>query len=79
LAEGKNFDVVRVVCDAARSVRGVREGEAGSDAEEDLMGDPIKVFALRLDREPGLEAGERADLELVFREVWNRYQEEGEE
>lgn len=79
LAEGKDFDVVRVVCDAARSVRGVREGEAGPDAEENLMGDPIKVFALRLDREPGLEAGERADLQLVFREVWNRYQEEGEE
>ncbi len=74
LAEGKDFDVVRVVCETGAALSGVSEAEAAG-AEEDLMGEPLKVFGLRLDREPGLEAGEREELELAFQEIWNRYQE----
>lgn len=78
LAEGKDFDVVRVVCESGTARSGVGDDESAG-AVEDLMGDPLKVFALRLDREPGLEAGEREELELAFLEIWNRYQEgEGE-
>jgi len=74
LAEGKDFDVVRIVCETGVTLSGVSEAEAAV-AEEDLMGDPLKVFGLRLDREPGLEAGEREELEMAFQEIWNRYQE----
>lgn len=80
VAEGKSFDVVRVVCARPRQVSGISEGDLGSDTdEENLLGDPVKVFALRLDREDEFEEGERESLELLFRQVLDQHQQEGGE
>ncbi|MGI9244037.1 MAG: exonuclease subunit SbcD [Verrucomicrobiales bacterium] len=74
LTAGQEFDVVRVMCESRRSIPGISSGES-AEGQEDLLGDPLKVFSLRLDREPGLEDGERRELQMAFQEVWNRLQE----
>ena len=80
VAAGKSFDVVRVVCSRSRQVSGIGEEDLGSDAdEENLLGDPVKVFGLRLDREEEFEEGERESLELLFRQVLERHQQEEKE
>lgn len=79
VAEGKSFDVVRVMSARAKRVAGVTQEElAGEDAmEENLLGDPAKVFALRLDREDDLGEAERESLALAFRQMLEKHQQEG--
>lgn len=77
-ADGKEFDVIRVICARKRSVTGVREGEIDAESgEENLLGDPLEVFGLRLDREDTFEEGEREALQLAFRQVLERHNEDG--
>ena len=78
VAEGKDFDVVRVVCSRPRNVAGIGSTDlADAAGEESLLEDPAKVFALRLDREEAFEEGERESLELLFRQVLEHHQQEG--
>jgi len=75
-AEGRPFEVVRVVCAKSASVAGVTQAELEDDSgEENLLGDPSKVFGLRLDREESFEEGEREALELAFRQMLEKHQE----
>jgi exonuclease SbcD len=78
IAEGKDFDVVRVVCERLRNLDGVRAGDADDGSEEDLLSDPVKVFGLRLDQEDGFEDAEREALALAFREILDGLEQEGE-
>ena len=75
-AEGKPFKVVRVVAAGRRRTSGVSTEDAGGDAGEDLLQDPVEVFRLRLDREEGIAENEREAIELAFRQVVERHREE---
>ena len=72
IAEGQDFDVVRVVCERLRNLDGVGARDANGGGEEDLLDDPGKVFGLRLDQEDGLQAEEKEALELAFREIFDQ-------
>jgi exonuclease SbcD len=76
LTAEQDYEVVRVVCERLLAVDGARVVEGADGSEEDLLGDPIKVFELRLEREIGLEDEERAALELAFREVFECMEQE---
>ncbi len=67
-AEGKPFEVVRVISASAAELQGLSLGEVEitPDEADDLLADPARVFALRLDGEDSLETDERTRLETAF-------------
>ena len=67
-AEGKPFEIVRVISSSAAELHGLSLGdtEITPDEADDLLADPARVFGLRLDGEDSLEADERDRLEAAF-------------
>ena len=75
LVKGRDFEVIRVLGKRETPLSGM--SAAGKDEGiEQLLGDPSKVFAHRLEAEPALSDEDRVALKLVFQELCNLHAEQ---
>ena len=75
-AEGRGYEVIRVVTQRTTPLAGTGAGEDPSAGIEDLLSDPARVFEHRLAVETSLLEEERVALTTVFKELCNLHQEQ---
>lgn len=80
-AADRPFEIVRVTAanTAARDRLALDDSAPTESDGDDLLDDPARVFAKRLDAESSLSEGERERLELAFRQVLESHQAEAGE
>lgn len=76
LARARGFEVIRVISKPTTTLSGMTAaGISDADGIADLLAEPVKVFAHRLEAESSLTQGEKESLTTVFLELLNLHAE----